>query len=78
MTYKTEDGELITGSSPLEILTNLKNGSRFDSERELDEYLEEFLIRIREYYGVAYSHFDYEKTLNYLVEVGYLTAVELI
>lgn len=76
MTYKTEDGELITGSSPLEILTNLKNGSRFDSERELDEYLEEFLIRIREYYGVSLVHENYEKTLNGLVEVGYLKEVE--
>ena len=72
MKFKTDDGELLEGSSSLDILTNLKNGSRFDADRELDDYLVDLLERIREFYGVTYTHVDYDRTLNNLVEVGFL------
>tara|TARA_R110002124_G_scaffold272617_1_gene441813 strand:- start:182 stop:415 length:234 start_codon:yes stop_codon:yes gene_type:complete len=72
MTYKTEDGELIKGNSPLELLTDLKNGSRFGHVDPLEVYLEKFIHRINEFNGTMLTYTgDHEKTVQDLVEVGF-------
>ncbi|PWJ53907.1 hypothetical protein CLV98_12023 [Dyadobacter jejuensis] len=39
MIHKTKDVELIKGNSPTEVLSNLRNGSRFGAGEELEAYI---------------------------------------
>ncbi len=53
MIYKDHNGEAIQGASPEELIMNLKNGSRFGSEQELQEYMDEMAGRVKEYRGLS-------------------------
>lgn len=78
MKYKrlTNDGELITGDSPTEILTTMRDGSRFWSESGLEEYLDALVIRINDYYGTLITSRDHGEMVDEMITIGYLKPVE--
>lgn len=76
MKFKTDNGELIEGSSPTEVLTRLRDGSIFDSDRELDDYLEDLVLRLKEYYGKLITVDDHADLILDLIDIGFLTPVK--
>ena len=51
MNYLTEDGEPIKGGSPIEIVESLRNGSKFASQQSLNQFMEGFAERYKDYSG---------------------------
>ena len=51
MKYKTEDGEIVEGNSPIEIVRALRDGGRFTADQADDEYMKGFAVRWKEYSG---------------------------
>ncbi|OZI08223.1 hypothetical protein BWI93_10170 [Siphonobacter sp. BAB-5385] len=76
MVYETEDGELLKGNSPTEILEDLRNGSRFAADQELEAFLDKFVIRIHEFYGTLITSRDHAQIVSDLVTIGYLSRKE--
>ena len=75
MKYKTEDGELIEGNSPIEIVRNLRDGGRFTAEQSDEEYMKGFAERWKEYSGNKVKFDSAENFINDLVKTGYLKPV---
>ena len=76
MTYKTEDGEAIEGASPQDIVTALRNGSRFASGESLTDFMEGFADRYWEWNQSTIRADTPENFVADLVKAGYLTALE--
>lgn len=51
-TYNLLDGGTITATSPEDFVTQLREGSRFDSECTNQEFMQNFTRRYRELHGV--------------------------
>lgn len=75
MKYKTEDGELIEGNSPIEIVRNLRDGGRFTADQADDQYMKGFSERWKEYSGNKVRFDSAENFVNDLVKTGYLKPV---
>jgi hypothetical protein len=76
MRFTTDNGELVQGSSPTEVLMDLKNGSLFDSDRELDDYLEDLVLRLRDFYGTLITSDDHADLILDLISIGFLKPVK--
>ncbi|MDR6195653.1 hypothetical protein [Siphonobacter sp. SORGH_AS_0500] len=76
MIYETQDGELLKGNSPTEILKDLRDGSRFAADQELEAFLDKFIIRINEFYGFLITSRDHAEIVRDLVQIGYLSRKE--
>lgn len=76
MKFTTDNGELVQGGSPTEVLMDLKNGSRFDSDRQLPEYLEDLVLRLSEFYGTLITSDDHADLILDLITIGFLKPVE--
>jgi hypothetical protein len=46
MRYLTEDGELLTGDSPLEIVEALRDGSKFAFNQHTSQFMEGYAERV--------------------------------
>lgn len=75
MKYKTEDGELIQGNSPIEIVRNLRDGGRFTANQADGEYMIGFAKRWKEYSGHDIRFDSAENFVNDLVKTGCLIPV---
>jgi hypothetical protein len=74
MTYITEDGELIEGDSPLELVEALRDGSKFASGQTLDEYMLGFSERYKNFTGHSLD-ITYAGFIDNLIHYGYLKSV---
>lgn len=54
-TYNLLDGGTISATSPEDFVTQLREGSRFDSECTNQEFMVNFARRYRELYGLGIS-----------------------
>jgi hypothetical protein len=75
MTYKTDEGELIEGNSPIEIVRALRNGGRFCAEQADDEYMSGFAARWKEYSENIVRFDTAENFVDDLVKTGFLKPV---
>lgn len=71
-TYNLLDGGTITASSPEDFVTQLREGSRFDSECTNQEFMRNFSRRYMELHGVNISFESMENFVNDLVLHGYI------
>jgi hypothetical protein len=76
MKFITEDGEPIEGASHEDVVKALRDGGRFTAGQPIDEYMEGFAERIKEWDG---SHVRIDNPtvfVDELVRVGYLKKVD--
>lgn len=71
-TYNLLDGGTITATSPEDFVTQLREGSRFDSECTNQEFMVNFACRYKELHGVNISFESMENFVNDLVLHGYI------
>lgn len=71
-TYNLLDGGTITASSPEDFVTQLREGSRFDSECTEQEFMQSFACRYKELYGIDVVTTSLEAFFNDLVNIGYI------
>nr|DAV70595.1 MAG TPA: hypothetical protein [Caudoviricetes sp.] len=71
-TYNLLDGGTITATSPEDFVTQLREGSRFDSECTNQEFMRNFSRRYMELHGVNISFESMENFVNDLVLHGYI------
>ena len=73
-TYNLLDGGIITATSPEDFVTQLREGSRFDSECTNQEFMVNFARRYRELYGIDVASDSFESFVDSLVIAGYILA----
>ena len=71
MKYKTEEGELIEGNSPTEIVEKLRDGGRFTANQKTDEYMKGFAERWKQYSGNEIRFDSADNFVNDLLETGF-------
>lgn len=71
-TYNLLDGGTITATSPEDFITQLREGSRFDSECTNQEFMVNFARRYRELYGIDVASDSFESFVDSLVTAGYI------
>lgn len=71
-TYNLLDGGTITATSPEDFVTQLREGSRFDSECTNQEFMVNFARRYRELYGIDVASDSFESFVDSLVAAGYI------
>lgn len=71
-TYNLLDGGTITATSPEDFVTQLREGSRFDSECTNQEFMVNFARRYRELYGIDVASDSFESFVDSLVTAGYI------
>ncbi len=75
MNYKTEEGELIEGNSPKEIVRALRDGGRFTADQTDDEYMKGFAARWKQYSGNDIRFDSAENFIEDLNKTGFLKPV---
>lgn len=71
-TYNLLDGGTITATSPEDFVTQLREGSRFDSECTNQEFMQSFASRYRELHGLDIETSSFESFVNSLTSTGYI------
>lgn len=71
-TYNLLDGGTITATSPEDFVTQLREGSRFDSECTNQEFMVNFARRYLELYGIDVASDSFESFVDSLVTAGYI------
>jgi hypothetical protein len=71
-TYNLLDGGTITATSPEDFVTQLREGSRFDSECTNQEFMQNFASRYRELHGLDIETSSFESFVNSLTSTGYI------
>lgn len=71
-TYNLLDGGTVTATSPEDFVTQLREGSRFDSECTNQEFMVNFARRYRELYGIDVASDSFESFVDSLVTAGYI------
>ena len=74
--YYLRDGEVIQAESPCQFVTELRLGSRFDSDCTDEEYMKNFAKRYKIYSGVDMQYNNADEFLNILIETGYVERIE--
>ncbi|MEZ0484320.1 hypothetical protein [Fibrella aquatica] len=76
MTYKTPEGDVLTGTSPTDIVTALRDGGRFTAQQTLAEYMETFAERFEVWNGPTPLRIDTpDNFVADLITEGYLIKV---
>ena len=71
-TYKLEDGGVIIATSAEDFITQLREGSRFDSECTDDEFVKNFAYRYKIKSGNEIRIIPPEAFLSDLIQFGYV------
>lgn len=71
-TYNLLDGGTITATSSEDFVTQLREGSRFDSECTNQEFMQNFARRYRELHGLDIETSSFESFVNSLTVAGYI------
>ena len=74
--YYLKDGEVIHAESPCQFVTELRQGSMFDSDCTDEEYMRNFADRYKIYSGVDMHYGNADEFLNILIETGYINRIE--
>ena len=74
--YHLRDGEVIHAESPRQFVTELRMGSKFDSDCTDEEYMRNFADRYKIYSGVDMQYSNADEFLNILIETGYIGRIE--
>ncbi len=75
MKYNTFNGELVNGNSPLEIVQDLRNGSKFCSDQNEAEFMKGFAERLKRYSGDDIRFDSPENFVADLIEKNALQAI---
>ena len=75
MKYKTKDGEVIEGLTSDEVVNKIRNGSRFDGEKSMNEFMEDMSKRMNVYDGSVVRHSSSELFVEDLLACGWLEIV---
>ena len=70
--YKLEDGGVIAAASAEEFITQLRKGSRFDSECTDEEFAHNFAYRYKVKSGNEIRSVPPDAFLSDLIQVGYV------
>ena len=74
MKYITDNGESLEGDSPTEVLTALRDGSKF--EFGLPGSLPDALVlRLADYYGGLITSRDHGEVIDEMITIGFLRPV---
>lgn len=76
MKFITEQGEPIEGASPEEVVIALRNGGRFTAGQGLEEYMQGFAERLREWNNSEVRYDNPVVFVQDLQRVGYLTPAD--
>lgn len=71
-TYNLLDGGTITATSPEDFVTQLREGSRFDSECTNQEFMHNFARRYQELYGINIKMSSFESFVDSLIAARYI------
>lgn len=71
-TYNLLDGGTITATSPEDFVTQLREGSRFDSECTNQEFMQNFARRYQELHGIDIKMSSFESFVDSLIAAGYI------
>ena len=74
--YHLKYGEVVQAESPREFVTELRSGSKFDSDCTDEEYMKNFADRYKVYSGIEIHSDNAEEFLNDLIKTGYVEKVE--
>lgn len=76
MKFITNNGEVIEGASPTELVTALRDGSRFGSDETLQNYMRSFAYRHKTWSGIDVRFDDVDDFIEDLTQSGYWVRVE--
>lgn len=71
-TYKLKDGDTIVATSPTDFVTQLREGSRFDSDGTDQEYMYRFAHRCEVQTGALIRTDSPENFMQDLLDTGYI------
>ena len=74
--YYLKDGEVVQAESPCQFVTELRLGSRFDSDCTDEEFMRNFANRYKIYSGVEIQYSSAEDFLGALIKAGYVERIE--
>jgi hypothetical protein len=77
MNYLTENGEPIKGGSPTEIVESLRDGSKFASQQSLNQFMQGFAERYKDYSGSVVRCDLPQYFVEDLLLCGYLRDVDV-
>lgn len=73
--YKTEDGSLIQAASPVQVVNQLREGSRFDDSPDNVSFMTSFAGRSKVWSGKDLHFSNEEEFVAELLRIGYLKQV---
>ncbi|WP_207506350.1 hypothetical protein [Telluribacter humicola] len=76
MRYLTANGKIISGTSTLDVLKDLKNSTFYDANRQWEKYLESLSLRVYLFYGEHLDERDDRLIVDQLEELGFLLKLE--
>lgn len=74
-TYTLQDGGKITAATPSSFVTQLREGSRFDSEGTDADFMGRFADRYKTYSGITIATHSPEAFVADLLAAGYIREV---
>lgn len=72
MTLTTHDNEKVTGSTPTDIITSLKSGSRFDFKLSQSDYMKALAMRWMKFSGKLVRTTTEKVFVEDLIKTGFL------
>ena len=76
MRYLTANGKIISGTSTLEVLRDLKNSTFYDANRQWEKYLASLSLRVYLFYGEHIDQRDDRRIVKQLEDLGFLLKLE--
>jgi hypothetical protein len=74
--YFLQDGGVINATTPEDFIEQLKNGSRFESAKTTQQFMDAFAGRIKLFYSLDVATSTKQKFIEGLIACGYLTIEE--
>ncbi|MDR2926867.1 MAG: hypothetical protein LBV41_01495 [Cytophagaceae bacterium] len=74
--YFIKNDEVIHAESPFQFVTELRQGSWFDSDCTDEEYMKNFAGRYKISSGIDMKYSNAEEFLNILIETGFVRKIE--
>ena len=75
MKFLTLAGELIEGDTAIDVLVQMRKRVLWSNQRDIGDYLEDFLVDLSDYYRVKFTTRDPYQVLEQLQDEGYLLRI---
>ncbi|WP_247235196.1 hypothetical protein [Telluribacter sp. SYSU D00476] len=75
MKFLTLAGELIEGDTAIDVLVQMRKHTLWIRQKDIGEYLEDFLAYLSDYYRVKFTTCDPYQVLEQLQDEGYLLRI---